>query len=101
MSLKADLLILTTEKKFRRFSYHYDINSSKRKKYTCQEDIITTVPGLSIFLDPQQVTKKIPNAALQTLIKKLSTGEARKCVDNIYNNYSNGTNTKELLDIFH
>ena len=31
----------------------------------------------------------------------LSTGEARKCVDNIYNNSSNRTNTKELLEMLH
>ena len=36
--------------------------------------------------------------ALQISIKKLSKGETHKCVDNIYNNSSNGTNTEELLD---
>ena len=39
--------------------------------------------------------------ALPTVIKKLSKVETRKGVDNFCNSSSNGTNTKELLDMLY
>ena len=63
--------------------------------------MITTVVRLTILSDSQLATKKTPNAALQTLFKKLSTSETHKCVDTFFNKSSNGTNTKELLDMLY